>query len=292
MANRSGKRWRVALLKAGKKAENHLRADLLALPGRPTQEALEQLVKLAHDHRQRDASIWAELGEAPLAQATAHLGRMAHAIQQGMAGTDWGSIAQAYLSSGWQVDAEARRSFAAVQSKADMEAITVALHAAYLPWLEQQAKRVAAWASEYPNRAKSSARPLAAAPGTVYLFVDGLRADVARELSTLLESSGLSPTTTVAWSPLPSVTATAKPGWNPLAEGLSGETLSEGFEPQTAGEGKPLTTEGFRARITQLGFVWFSGSETGDPSRSGWTEGRGQFDFPSGHNCRKTSHPR
>ncbi len=253
-------------------AEDRLRQDLLALAGRPSQEVLGQLVKLANDHRPRASSIWAQLGEAPLAQASTHLGRMAQAIQQGMPGTDWESIAKAYLSSGWQVDAEARKSYAAVRDKADLDAVTAALRTTYLPWLEQQAKRVAAWASDYPNPAKPSARHLPAEPGTVYLFVDGLRTDVALELATLLEGTGLSPASEIAWSPLPSVTATAKPAWNPLAEALAGETLSEKFEPQVAGDGKPLTTEGFRTRITQLGFVWFSGAETGDPSGCGWTE--------------------
>lgn len=252
--------------------EERLRKNLLSLANKPPQEVLGQLVKLAHDNRQRAASIWAQLGEAPLAQSAAHLGRMAQAIQQGLPGTDWESIAKAYLSDGWHVDAEAHRSFAAVRNKADIDAVTVALHAAYLPWLEQQAKRVAGWASDYPNSSTTTTRRLAVEPGTVYLFVDGLRADVALELSALLEGSGVTPATSVAWAPLPTVTSTAKPGWHPLAESLCGEILSEKFEPQISGETKGLTTEGFRTRITQLGFVWFSGAGTGDPAGTGWTE--------------------
>ena len=262
----------LRLPRANQEGEDRLRKDLLALADKPPQDALGQLVKLAQEHRLRAASIWAQLGEAPLAGASTHLGRMAQAIQQSLPGTDWESLAKAYLGTGWQVDAEARRSFAAVRSKADMDALTAALRAAYLPWLEQQAKRVAAWASDYPNASKASARQLTPDAGTVYLFVDGLRADVALELAALLAGSGMSPATATAWSPLPSVTATAKPGWKPLVEELCGEKFSEKFEPQLAGEGKALTTDAFRTRITKLGFVWFSGAETGDPSGSGWTE--------------------
>lgn len=253
-------------------AEDCLRKDLLALAGKPSPEVLGTLVKLAAEHRSRAASIWAQLGEASLAQAAAHLGRMAQAIQAGLAGTDWPSLAKAYLDSGWQVDAEARRSFAAVRLKTDMDAVTAALRAAYLPWLEQQAKRVAGWSASYPNASQGTARELNATPGTVYLFVDGLRTDVALELCELLENSGLKPSTTIAWSALPSVTATAKPAWQPLADLLCGASLSEKFEPQLAEDNKSLTTDGFRKRITELGFVWFSPSETGSPSGAGWTE--------------------
>jgi hypothetical protein len=253
-------------------AEERLRNALVDLAAKPKQEVLGQLVKLANDNRQRAASIWASLGEAPLAQAVAHLGRMAQEIQQGLPGTDWAGIANAYLHSGWKVDAEARRSFAAVRNKPDLAVVILALREAYLPWLEQQAKRVTAWASDYPNGSKASARRLTAKPGTVYLFVDGLRTDVALELSAMLDGSGAAATTAVAWAPLPTVTTTAKPGWNPLAESLSGETLGDSFDPQVAQTGKPLTTDIFRARISELGFVWFSGAETGDPAGSGWTE--------------------
>jgi hypothetical protein len=252
--------------------EDQLRSDLVALAAKPPQEILGQLAKLADDNRPRTASVWAELGEAPLAQAVSHLGHMARAIQQGLPGTDWTSIAEAYLSAGWKVDAEARRSYASVRDKADMEAVTVALRAAYLPWLEQQAGRLSTWASDYPNRSKATARQQTAEAGTVYLFVDGLRADVAMELSALLEGSGLTPLVATAWAPLPTVTATAKPGWHPLTEQLCGEMLSEKFEPQSIEDGKVLTTEGFRTRISKLGFVWFPGAETGVPSGSGWTE--------------------
>ena len=253
-------------------AEDRLRKALLDLVAKPPQEVLDKLVKLANDNRQRAASVWAHLGEAPLAQAVAHLGRMAQAIQQGLPGTDWEGIAKAYLHSGCQVDTEARRSFVAVRKGPDLAVVILALREAYLPWLEQQAKRVTAWASDYPNGSKDSARRLTASPGTVYLFVDGLRSDVAIELSAMLDGSGVTATTAVAWAPLPTVTTTAKPAWNPLAESLSGETLGDSFDPQVAENGKALTTEAFRSRITELGFVWFPGAETGDPARCGWTE--------------------
>jgi hypothetical protein len=262
----------LRLPKTNQDAEDRLRKALLALANKPPQEIPGELVKLAQEHRQRASSLWAQLGEAPLAEAATHLGRMAQAIQQSLPGTNWDSLAKEYLRTGWQVDAEARRGFAAVRSKTDMDALTTALQAAYLPWLEQQAKRVAAWASDYPNASKASARQLTAEAGTVYLFVDGLRVDVALELAALLEGSGVTPATAIAWAPLPSVTATAKPGWMPLAEELCGDKLSEKFEPQLVSEGKPLTTDAFRTGITALGFVWFSGAETGDPSGSGWTE--------------------
>ena len=262
----------LRLPQTNRDAEDRLRNDLMGLSSQPGHAVLMQLIQFANEHRERAASIWAQLGEAPLAQAVAHLGRMAQTIQQGFPGHDWETIARAYLSGGWQVDAEARRSFAAVRNKVDADAVTVALRASYLSWLDQQAKRVAAWANDYPTASASNARRLPIEPGLVYLFVDGLRADVALDLSALFENSGVECASSFNWAPLPTVTSTAKPGWHPLVESLGGEILSEKFEPQIKGEKKSLTTEGFRSRVTQLGLVWFTGSETGNPAEAGWTE--------------------
>jgi hypothetical protein len=253
-------------------AEDRLRQDLLSLAQAPHHTVTDQLVKWAADHRGRAGSVWAALNEAPLARAVVHLGRMAQAISEGLAGSDWSGLADAYLAAGWKVDAEARHSFSTVRKKPDIEAVTAALHAAYLPWLEQQAQRMAAWNHPYPVSSPASTRHLPREPGTVYLFVDGLRTDVALELCTLLEAAGACLERHSAWAPLPTVTATAKPGWQPLAEALGGEVLPESYEPDTVDGGKRLTTEAFRSLITKLGFQWFPDGYPGEPAGTGWTE--------------------
>lgn len=253
-------------------SENKLRDDLLELVGQPKSLAIDETEKLAKAHADRANSIWAQLDEAPLADAVAHLGRMVAAIKEGLQASDWEGFAKRYMESAWKVDAEAHRSFTAVRNKQDMDAVSAALRAIYLPWLEEQAERVSNLISSYPNKSVADARQLVAETGTVYLFVDGLRADLAKELCGLLESKGLEPKVETSWAALPTVTSTAKPAWAPLTEVVCGDQVSEGFEPQLSSNQKTLKTELFRKTVTELGFPWFPVSETGDPSGSGWTE--------------------
>lgn len=253
-------------------AEDKLRKELQGLAGRPKKEASDEVGTLAKSHSERARSIWAQLDEAPLADAIAHLGRMVSAIKVGLQASDWEGFAKSYMDSAWKVDAEARRSFAAVRNKKDVDAVSAALRAIYLPWLTEQAERVTNLISSYPNKSAASARTLVAEAGTIYLFVDGLRADLANELCELLESKGLEPKVETSWAALPTVTSTAKPAWAPLTEAVCGDEVSEGFEPQLSANHKTLKTVAFRETITELGFPWFPISETGDPSGSGWTE--------------------
>ena len=85
------------------------------------------------------------------------------------------------------------------------------------------------------------------------MFVDGLRCDLGWELGLALEASGLVVETAARWSALPTVTATAKSAWRPLANALTGDRLPEGFEPQGLDAGKPLTTQAFRTLLASQG---------------------------------------
>jgi hypothetical protein len=78
------------------------------------------------------------------------------------------------------------------------------------------------------------------------------------------------------------VTATAKPAWRPLADGLVGSTLPEDFEPQIAETGKDLKTQAFRNLVAKLDWAWLEPTSTGDPDGAAWTE-TGTFDH-DGHN--------
>jgi hypothetical protein len=115
----------------------------------------------------------------------------------------------------------------------------------------------------------------------VLVFVDGLRCDLGLELGRLLQERGLTVEIATRWSALPTVTATAKPAWHPLADVLVGNALTEGFEPQIAETGKNLKTQAFRSLLPKLGWTWLEPTATGDPSGAAWTE-TGTFDH-DGH---------
>ena len=253
--------------------ETELRRALAGLETLAAGPARETLSRLVGEHRERIIGPWAALGRARLAEATVELGEMLDAMGRQRPGTDTASFATDYQKEGWKVDAAARRAFALARDKADAEAIRAALRAVYLPWLETAAERLQA---APPQREPGSAGT-PAEPGTVWLFIDGLRADLALELQGRVEKAGLSGTAHPRWSALPTVTATAKPAWHPLAAHLEGRELTETFQPQLRGKEKACDTAEFRKLLTASGWSWINASETGDPSQTGWTEA-GAFD--------------
>lgn len=263
---------------ANKAQESTLRAALKALAELPYAAAREALATLAASHVHRAASVWHELGEAPLASAAAQLGILAELVKQGAASHDWADVAASYTDLWWRIDAASWKALATVREPADMAAVSAALRAVYLPWLNEVAARVEPLANAYPNvgPASPASRALTPAPGTVVVFVDGLRCDLGFSLARMLEGLNLSSQVETGWSALPTVTSTAKPAWRPLAGHLNGSTLSEAFEPQST-DGKPLKSQTFRALLADVGMPWLDAGSVGDPSSSAWTEA-GAFD--------------
>lgn len=260
-----------------RRLEDELRKGLVDSGNLPATKAKEALRSLAIAHASRAGSLFARLGEASLAKAITHLDRMVAAMQNGVAGTDCAGIGESYLAGAWVVDAEARRAWETARKPEDSAAVSATLRATYLPWLEELASRLQACASAYPIRSPKDARDQAPEPGTIVLFVDGLRADLAKELIESMTSGDLKIEASAAWSAMPSVTATAKPAWKPLADALQGHDASEEFQPTVAATGKPCRTSEFRKLLAECGLTWIDPSQTGDPGQCGWTEA-GAFD--------------
>jgi hypothetical protein len=265
------------LPQANRANEEALRSSLAALAGIERNAATKQLHKLCDQHRVRAEGVWARLGEAPLAAAAVHLGDMAKGIDAGLVGSDWETLAKSFVETGHRVDHEALQAVAAVQDAADLQAVTVALQAVYRPWLEMLAERTGEMAGTYPCAKPADAPEHRPTVGTVILFVDGLRCDVGHTLASALKAQGVDVALEASWAALPTVTATAKPAWRPLATRLCGAELTEAFEPQVQETKKPLKTEEFRKQVTASGWDWFEASSCGTPSTAGWTE-TGSFD--------------
>ncbi len=257
--------------------EDQLRQGLLQLADFPAGVARNKLKDLAGQHVPRVDWVWAELGEAPLAQAALRLQEMVAAMEAGLPGNSWAEWADSYLATAWRVDQAAWQAYAGVRHGDDQTALSVALRAVYRPWLEELGERVQRQSAAFPHKAPADARAWPPEAGTVLLFVDGLRVDLAMALAERLLDHGLEVGKAVAWSALPTVTATAKPAWRPMADGHAGHALNEEFEPQSLADGKPLRTAEFRRRLSTLGWAWIDGDAVGDPTGAGWTEA-GFFD--------------
>ncbi len=262
----------IRLPAVNERMEESLRAELRAISNFSPTEARERIASLAKQHEERSRSVWAVHGEAALAKATQHLGLMVESMKKGLHSHNYEALAESYLENGWRVDSEARRAWAIARRSEDAAAVTEALKGAYLPWLQEIAELAQQKSQSYPLHDPTKAKRFEPQAGTILLFIDGFRTDVAKEFLQSLRGDLVNAEVESRWSALPSVTSTAKPAWMPLADALGGECSSEKFDPSVKGTGKPNTTDSFRKLLSEKGWTYLQSSETGDPSGAAWTE--------------------
>lgn len=257
--------------------EDSLRKDLLALQTATGEAARKRLGELVHQHVQRSGWVWADLGDAPLARSLQHFAALLANLELAGLPHSWEELAKMYHERGWLVDSSVLRALAEARDSADFKAVSVAVRAVYLPWLEKCAHHVQQWVAEYPNPGPATTRSLVPEAGTVYLFVDGLRYDVARRLAVALEDMAFSVAESHEWAALPSVTATSKPAWQPLAARLMAAQKRDGFETAEKDSGKALTAPRFRELVPMLGYLLPGSGEMADNTKTAWVE-VGQLD--------------
>ena len=253
-------------------SESTLRYTLSACAGMMAPQARAAVLVAEKDHGLRRAWLWARMGRSPLALALGHLVMVAERSVSVPNGQTPAELAAGYQQTGWQVDQAALHALASVQAKADMEAVSAALRAMYLPWMEEAARRLqeavktADGLPPLPTDQASSATA-----GTCTVFVDGLRYDVAVQLQQRLEGLGKA-TLSARWTSLPSVTASGKAWCSPVASHIAGTAEDTEFEPRVAADGKPLSGHNFRKLLTEHNVQPLDKHETGDPQGRAWTE--------------------
>ena len=271
--------------------EDALRKALSELGSKAPAIARKEVLELEKVHGIRRDWAWATLGQAPLAQALQPLAELSERTASELGGASPNDMARLYVDGAWRVDDAALRSYAAVKTAADSKAIAAALNAIYHPWLDAAARHLQALAENQPLPSAAqlteheapeqmagdegmqvipSTEHLAEAnaaiePGTLMLFADGLRFDVAQRLISRLQANGRAVQASIRWAGLPTVTATAKPAVSPVAAQIGGEALGEDFLPIAADTQKPLTTDRFRKLLAAEGFEYLNAAETGDP---------------------------
>ncbi len=248
--------------------EKKLRDDLLKLADLALSEARARLQTLEEAHAWRRETVWAQRGEAPLAMALAHLAEIA--ATKPLPTHDGVALAEAYAREGWAVDWAAVQALAAVPREIDRAAVTVALRAVYMPWLDEGAVAL----QELVRQGKVRlAGPEKLDASDTLLFVDGLRMDLAHELAGLLEAEGASVDLTWCWSGFPTVTATCKALISPIADRLRGPDSTADVLPVNS-DGKPVTKPVLFKELAEAGW------ETEElllPEGRLWTE-TGRFD--------------
>lgn len=254
------------------RAEKQLADGLARLAGALSGDAATALRALEKEHGARRGAVWRRLGESPLAVALEPLVRLAELSAEPLGGASSEVLAEKYAASAWQTDAEAVAALAACESAAVAGAVFAALRAIYLPWLEQGARTLAmllkAEGFAPPRRIPAPC----ATEGRAVIFADGLRLDVARQLAVVLSERGCDVAFNWDWSPLPSVTASAKPFASPLANEFRGGEAADEFAVSIATSGQRATQDRFTKLLAERGWQVLGARDTGDPAGYAWTE--------------------
>ena len=264
------------------KDEKSLRTALMALPRSAADEGRKAILELEQQHAERRGWVWARIGQSPLAAALEHLRTLAEHTVSPLVGDSPDAIASGYVKGGYRADDAVLRALACVKTSEDVAAVSAAIRAIYLGWLDDTARnfQAAAHKSPLPGRVDVKDRLVVAEPGECLVFVDGLRFDVGQRLLAKAHERQLLVTEGYRWSALPSVTATAKPAVTPAALVVLGEEAGADFCPVIADGKKPVTAERLRDAITATGHQVLRGLDTGLPAGEdarAWTE-HGEFD--------------
>ena len=266
--------------------EKTLRRDLLSLSSMTARDAIKKLKLLENQHCGRRQLVWAELGESSLACALEHLTKMAAYSCENLNCASLEGILDAYQTSGWRVDDEVLRALSCIERTNDYEAVTAAIRAVYLPWLENGTSILQSLASDLSSlpRLADASHPLSPPPmregkggngliGEVILFIDGLRLDAGKRLAEQLEKRGFTVSERHYWNPLPSITATGKPAVSPVAEQIMGDENATDFEPSVRSTGQSLKG-GYhlKKQLMDAGYQILDSKNTGDIQGKAWCE--------------------
>lgn len=257
---------------ANEQSESALRGALSTCAGMVAPQARAAVLAADKEHGIRRGWLWARMGRSPLAIALGHLALVAERSAAVPVGKTPGELAVAYQNTGWRVDQAAMHALGCVQTKADLEAVSVALRAMYLPWTEEAALRLQEAVKEAGGLPPLPAdQASSATAGTCTVFVDGLRYDVAVQLQQRLVPLG-NTQLSARWTSLPSVTASGKAWCSPVAAHIAGTAEDTEFEPRVAADGKPLSGHNFRKLLTEHNIQPLNKHETGNPQGQAWTE--------------------
>jgi len=256
---------------ANEQGEATLRYALSACAAMDASQARAAVIAAEKEHGTRRGWLWARMGRSSLALSLAHLANLAERSGHLPIGQTPAALAASYQQTGWQVDQAALLALACVHAKSDVDAVSAALRAMYLPWLEESARRL-----QDAVKVTGGLKPLeavanTAGAGTCTVFVDGLRYDVAMRLQQRLQAVGTTKLD-AAWTSLPSVTASGKAWCSPVAGYVAGGSDDVDFEPRVAADGKPLSGHNFRKLLADHGVQALDRHECGDPQGRAWTE--------------------
>lgn len=266
-----------------RQAEEQLRAALQKAIKLDHAKACELVLKQEQEHGERREWVWAQLGDSPYAAALEPLARLASLARLFASGASIETMVREFAAGGWQCDRAALEALAAANGDQCARVVADVVRALYLPWLDASARLF----QELITRSGGDLRRLASVPtaeptgepiserDVCVLFVDGLRFDIAGRLQDKLQVSGLQCQLTYRISPLPTVTATAKPMATPVHAAMAQPPSAADFTPVLRGTDRCANTVVLCQEMTRQGVEVLEPEEVGNPANSqagAWAE--------------------
>lgn len=258
--------------------EDVLRIALTALEAKgDLAETRAAVNELAAEHLWREESVWAELGQAPVASATGYIAELADLTANPAPGGELKSQVAWYAAEGHKIDDLALRAIAAAATASDRESVCKALKLIYDPWVDDaartfQAATVAGYKSE---------TGLDVPAGTCVVFVDALRFDLGQRLAKRLGSFKLAVSPRLA--AFPTLTPTGQPAVAPVRVRFGAGPAFDAADAQ----GRSVKGAVFRSALADAGvqYLDWKSRETGDVNKIGWTQTNSidEFGHAQGH---------
>lgn len=227
--------------------EADLRKSLMGISKIPEHKAREQIQKLRNEHGARRNFVWTDLGYSPYAVILETLSTISELTSLSLSGGTEQDIIDGYQSFGWKIDDAVISVLSKCETNEVFEAASVVIRALYYPWAESCALHL----QEIWNSANFDQKPIFNDDNeSCIIFVDGLRYDCAKRLSSMLTDLGFTIQEKTKWAPLPTVTGTGKPAAAPLIrqpDCVSEDTIGYNFEI--------LTTHQLRKIIEDNGYT-------------------------------------
>lgn len=242
--------------------EESLRTALGALATH--QDPRGRIVELAAAHSAREDSIWAVLGQAPLARAVGHLAELADRVATASLASDLTAQVAWFGDEGHKVDDLALRAIASAKSAQDRTAVAAALGALYDAWVDESARAF----QKAAMSGYSGQTGLDIESGTAVVYVDALRFDLATRVARRLSPLVAAVETRLA--AFPSVTPTGQPAVAPITIAAGGGSAFDAADDQ----GRSLKGAVLRSALeaADVQFLEWDAADVGDPTGKAWTQ--------------------
>jgi hypothetical protein len=268
--------------------EDNLRKELFNISELFPKDAMDKIKELEKEHRSRRELIWNKLIMSPLAAALKHLFLAVEACEIQLEGESFEDLEKLYIESGWKVDSgiinaifevsqspKTKNVDIVTKKDQDTKAVSAAIRAFYLPWLEKFANRLQKLCKSegYPAGKLLDVRSNPSyEEGDFVLFVDGLRFDNAKNLSNILTDYGLEVKEEPIWSAIPSITETGKPAVSPVREKFSGTVDNKECKPHIKDTGTQYSGDSLRSLLKNSGWEYLSLDYEGKEFGKAWCE--------------------